>query len=477
MMREKKKKHIKKMLRLALLLSVISLANCQDIKTRIIFHIQDLDRKQNAVNDLTQYGSDRGKHMISYKPVFQAKTSKAKALGMQNIFYADFDAEIDIQRMSSQHITQIYYDQLVHTMNTPYDQYYDEQWSFKNTGSNYPSVSGQVEGCDINAEPAWKITKGSNKIIVAVLDTGVTLDHSDLPDVIEGPAFIDPPSSDDVDGHGTACAGIIAAKHNDNFIAGMCPNCKIMGVKVLGNSGTGSITGVYGGMEAAVDEGAHVLSMSLGGGGSSSIGILASQYCYDNNVPVVAAAGNDNSPVISYPAAYSQNIAIGAMSPCCERKNPGSCDGSPNWGSNYGSGLAVMAGGIFLRTTSTNGGIYSNFGGTSGATPHVAGLVGLLRSQDITLTVEDIVSLLKKGAVPIGSEFETGSGRADALNSLKLLCTPGDVNTDGTIDILDVVQMIQIIVNNGKYVTCGDVNQDGNIQITDVVLVIQLIIA
>ena len=103
-----------------------------------------------------------------------------------------------------------------------------------------------------------------------------------------------------------------------------------------------------------------------------------------------------------------------------------------------------------MRTTSSSGGLYPNFGGTSGATPHVAGLVGLLRSQDITLTVDDIVSLLRKGAVPIGSEFQTGSGRADALNSLRLLCTPGDINTDGTIDILDVVQMIQIIINTLK---------------------------
>ena len=332
----------------------------------------------------------------------------------------------------------------------------------------------------MNIVPAWKITKGSSKTIVAVLDTGVAQDIADLPGVIDGESFYGPDSTD-VDGHGTACAGIIAAKHNDALIAGVCPECTIMAVKVLSDFGTGTWSSVSGGMEAAVDDGAHVLSMSLGGDIGNELLEVASKYVYNNNVPNLVAAGNSGYSFLAYPAAYEQNIAIGAMSPCCERKSGDSCD-NLGWASQYGTGLDVMAGGVFLRTITTSGTLYQNFGGTSGATPHVAGLVGLIRSKNMELTVDEIRSLLHQGAQPLETgklpAFETGYGRIDAYATLSLLCVAGDANDDKLVNVQDIVIMVNYILgyNTDTEVCKLDYDNDGMVTVLDIVKIVNYIL-
>ena len=139
--------------------------------------------------------------------------------------------------------------------------------------------------------------------------------------------------------HGTACASIAAGRSNNNIgVAGVCWDCSLMPVKVLSNQGYGEFDDIINGVVWASDNGAHVISMSLGGGGFQSGFDNAVTYAHDNGTIVIAASGNDNGG-LSYPAAYDDCVAVGAMSPCNERKNPSSCDGESFWGSNYGNGL------------------------------------------------------------------------------------------------------------------------------------------
>ena len=112
-----------------------------------------------------------------------------------------------------------------------------------------------------------------------------------------------------------------------------------MPVKVLDSGGYGDDTGISNGIQWATDNGASVISMSLGGGGYVSYTESAINYATDNGTVVISASGNDNSGSVSYPSAYANSISVGALSPCNERKNFSSCDGEYYWGSNYGSGF------------------------------------------------------------------------------------------------------------------------------------------
>ena len=138
-----------------------------------------------------------------------------------------------------------------------------------------------------------------------------------------------------------------------------------MPVKVLGDGGSGDYDDIINGVVWASDNGAQVVSMSLGGGGYVGSFDNAIDYATSNGTIVISASGNDNGS-ISYPAAYENSLAIGAMSPCNERKSPSSCDGENFWGSNYGNGLDLVAPGVRIHSA-TIGGYINNMNGTSSA--------------------------------------------------------------------------------------------------------------
>lgn len=173
----------------------------------------------------------------------------------------------------------------------------------------------------INALAGWKETTGSEEIIIAVLDTGIDHAHPDLEGKVIGGCdftrggFGEPGLPGDDSGHGTHVAGIAAAvTGNEVGIAGVAPACRLLAVKVLPASGSGNYANIGSGVKWAVDNGAHVINMSLSGTGYSRFLHEAIEYALEKNVPVVAAAGNrhkyyDNS----YPAAYPGVIAVGAV--------------------------------------------------------------------------------------------------------------------------------------------------------------------
>ena len=116
-----------------------------------------------------------------------------------------------------------------------------------------------------------------------------------------------------------------------------------MPIKDLDSAGYGDDTGISNGIQWSSDNGADVISMSLGGGGYVSYADNAINYATNNGSVVIAASGNDNYGSVSYPSAYENCISVGSLSPCNERKNPSSCDGENFWGSNYGAGLDFLA--------------------------------------------------------------------------------------------------------------------------------------
>ncbi|MGD0272643.1 MAG: S8 family serine peptidase [Gaiellaceae bacterium] len=258
---------------------------------------------------------------------------------------------------------------------------------------------------------AWSLTTGSSNITVAVIDTGVQLDHPDLGTLVPGHDFVnnDEDPSDD-EGHGTAVAGIIAAQgNNGQGVAGTCWQCRIMPVKVLDVAGLGQDSWIASGIIWAVDHGADVINLSLGGPDSSQTLADSVSYAQDRGVVVVASAGNDSSSVPEYPAAYPGVISVGGV------------DASDNHYdfSDYGSWVQVDAPGC---TNTTHLGsvfrpeslyyVHFDFCGTSAAAPFVAGLAGLARSYNPAASALSVANAIEQSAHPLAS------GQGNSLHGL-----------------------------------------------------------
>ncbi|NOZ09141.1 MAG: S8 family serine peptidase [FCB group bacterium] len=317
----------------------------------------------------------------------------------------------------------------------PNDTYYPEQWAHNNYGQAGSGNVG-VPDCDTDTEEAWDITTGSSDITIAILDTGVNGNHSEFAGkMVDGWDFInnDDNASDDF-GHGTSCAGIAAAIGNNNSgIAGVSWQSLIMPVKILDSNGSGNDTQIANGVIFATDNGARIISMSLGGGSYVSYFDNAITYAVENGTVVFAAAGNDNSSQVSYPSLYDDCISVGALSPCNERKNPLSCDGESWWGSNYGDGLDFMAPGVLIYTTTMSGGYISNFNGTSSACPHAAGIGALVLSVTPGMSPEQVRSVMQLTSDDLygaGWDAETGYGRLNAFQAVSYSISTPEINLD-----------------------------------------------
>ncbi len=314
----------------------------------------------------------------------------------------------------------------------PNDDYYPNQWAHDNYGQANSNSGGSVgtNDSDTDTDLAWDLTIGNSEIVIAILDTGVN-EHSELQGrLVPGYDYVyndnDP---NDVQGHGTACAGIAAAKGNNNSgVAGVCWDCSIMPVKVLGDDGYGDDATIGAAIQQTASQGVQIISMSLGGGGYNSYLDNSISYAVDQGTTVFAASGNDNNSAISYPAGYEDCISVGAMSPCNERKNLSSCDGENYWGSNYGPDLDFMAPGVRIHTITSTGGYTSTFNGTSSACPHAAGIAGLILSVAPLMSPNQVRQVMQMNADDIGSigyDNETGYGRVNAYQSvLNLLNAP-----------------------------------------------------
>jgi subtilisin family serine protease len=255
----------------------------------------------------------------------------------------------------------------------------------------------------VGASSAWNVTRGSQKVTVAVIDTGVDASHPELRgsfvpgyDLIGNDA--DP---DDEQGHGTAVAGIIGARTRNG--RGLCPACSLMAVRVLGADGYGTTSTIADGMVRAVNAGARVLNLSLGSTGTTDTEAEAVAYALERGVVVVAAAGNDGREDVLYPAAFPGVIGVAATD---ER------DRLYPW-SNRGGAVRVAAPGC--NTAPALGSGHAYFCGTSSATPMVAGIAALALSLSPQITSAQVEQALQRTAVPIpGVQF----GRVDAARTI-----------------------------------------------------------
>ncbi len=290
------------------------------------------------------------------------------------------------------------------------------------TTTNDPSLSQQwgmfkIQAANASGASAWDVTSGDPGVKIAILDTGIDQAHGDLSaKIIANQNFTTSSTVDDFYGHGTHTAGIAAAiTNNNNGVAGVGYNSSLMNVKVLDDTGSGYYSWIASGITWATDNGAKVISMSLGGSSGSQTLQDAVNYAVANGVVVVAAAGNNGNSAPSYPAYYSGAIAVAATD---------SNDGRPSW-SSYGSWVDVAAPGVdiystFPTHTSTIGGLnYGLLSGTSMATPHVAGLAALVWASGICSTNTCVRAQIENNADPIsGTGTYWTYGRINAYRAV-----------------------------------------------------------
>ena len=271
----------------------------------------------------------------------------------------------------------------------------------------------------VAAPTAWDAANMGAAATVAVLDSGVDLDHPDLaPNLVPGYDFVnnDAQPMDD-NGHGTGVAGIIgAATQNGIGVAGVAWNARIMPIKVLDAEGNGTDAAVANGIRWAVSHGADVINLSLGGAGSSDTLRTAVEAAVAADVLVVAAAGNESTTLPSYPAAYPYESVLGVTA----TDNAGQFA----WFSNHGWWVDIAAPGIDVHTTTLAPGTGVGTGsgtGTSFSSPIVAGVAALVVERHPTwsaTTISRELTRTAKDVGPAGFDDTYGFGVVNAAAAL-----------------------------------------------------------
>ncbi len=318
----------------------------------------------------------------------------------------------------------------------PNDRLYPQQWNLR----------------AIRMPEAWDISQGEG-VTVAVVDTGVTR----VPDLaqtefVQGYDFVDDDEDPtDLNGHGTHVAGTIAQSTNNTLgVAGVAFKAKIMPVRVLDANGFGSLSDVVEGIRYAADHGATIINLSLGSRASAQLLEEAVAYAYRKGVTLIAAAGNENSSQVSYPARYPHVIAVSATGP----------DGTKAPYSNYGVGVDIAAPGgaktpehpeygILQQTINRrhpDEPVFAYFQGTSMATPHVAGVAALIQAQGIK-DPDKVEEVLKMSATPVPGDKQNfyGAGRLDAARALARATGQQEENPL----VLWLKDFLQYLNNNG----------------------------
>ncbi|MBI4497226.1 MAG: peptidase S8 [Chloroflexi bacterium] len=289
----------------------------------------------------------------------------------------------------------------------------------------------------INAPAAWDISTGSSEVIIAIVDSGIDLTHPDLQSKIVLPFNVANNSANAMDdnGHGTHVAGIAAAaSDNGTGVTGVAWGARIMPVKVVNDKGESTETLIANGMKYAVDKGAQIINLSLGGPDPDIILQEAVNYAYSKGALVIASAGNCysegtecdgkiNPPI--YPAAYPHVLAVGgtdaqdghaSYSETGDYVDLVAPGGDPPGSTNPAQGILGTA----LRTKEPSG--YGVQSGTSQAAPHVSGVAALVWSVNPTLTNDQVAQVLTSTAAdlgPPGQDPTFGAGRVNALAALQ----------------------------------------------------------
>jgi len=298
---------------------------------------------------------------------------------------------------------------LYYAVATPNDPGYSRQWALPK----------------IQANLAWDIWQPQSPRYIAIIDTGIDYNHSDLVNKfrrlsngqIYGYNLINnTTNANDDNGHGTHCAGIAAAEINNGIgvagvaawnpqVSGYNQYVQLMPVKVLDASGSGTLTNVARGITWAADNGAHILNLSLGSSSGSQSLSDAVNYAWNRGCLVVAAAGNGGSSSPQYPAYYTNCIAVAATD---------SNDRLASF-SQWGSWVDLAAPGVSIYSTYRRN-TYRTLSGTSMACPHVSGAAALVWSHAPSLTNQQLRSILETNVDP----YQPYAGRTIAPNAGRL---------------------------------------------------------
>lgn len=326
-----------------------------------------------------------GQFVVKFKPTL-SESSRAEAVQALGGYIFDRIADLDVEAVEFPALAKADATAdsaealaIMHALKqNPNVEYVEPNYIYTTSFTpNDPGRSQQWAWNVIQAYQAWDVTQGSSTITIAIVDTGIQRNHPDLDaKIVAGYDYVQGDTApDDGNGHGTHVGGTSAAETNNaTGGAGTCPNCRLMPVRVLDNSGSGTLVNVANGINFAANNGAKVINLSLGGSGSTTLQ-SAVDNAWGRGVFLACAAGNDNtsSTASAYPGAYANCYAVASTT---------SSDARSSF-SNYGSWVEVAAPGSSIYSTWLNSG-YNTINGTSMATPHVAGLAGLLASQGLT---------------------------------------------------------------------------------------------
>lgn len=292
--------------------------------------------------------------------------------------------------------------------------------------SNDPLRSKQWALTRLGAETVWKTSTGRG-VVVAVIDTGVRLEHPDLKGhLLAGRDYVAPgTSATDHNGHGTHVAGIITAiANNGRGIAGLAPNTRILPVRVLDRQGVGDSANVAKGIVWAVDRGAKVINLSLSSTRSDTAGRTAVAYAISKNVVVVGAAGNSGCGLLgsprAYPAAYDGVLGVAAITSAGGVASYSSCG---NWVDVAAPGSAILS----TMSVSPNPSLgcpahYCTLSGTSMAAPHAAAAAALKIAQLGSAARQATVrSLIQSTADDIGARGYDKRSGSGVINPRRML--------------------------------------------------------
>lgn len=313
----------------------------------------------------------------------------------------------------------------------------------------------------INAPGVWQYYDGKG-VIIAVADTGVN-EHSDLAGrVIDGKNYITPGTAPrDDHGHGTHCAGTVAGDGAAGTQTGVAPKATIVSIKVLSASGSGAWSNLYLAIEEAVETNAKVVSMSLGGFPTQDIRDrlrLACKNCIAAKIIPVIAAGNSGTKGIGSPGDVPEVITVGATD-SADSIAYFSSVGPTTWEGHKIVKPDISAPGVSILSCSHTSNGYTTMSGTSMATPHVAGLVGLMWEANPHLNTVLAKKALEDTATDLGTpgkDNSYGSGRVNADKAVTM-----------TQSLSQSEERFEMVVKEMAFETMVDAN--GNIYIQKVV--------
>ncbi|SMD45862.1 Por secretion system C-terminal sorting domain-containing protein [Aquiflexum balticum DSM 16537] len=392
-------------------------------------------RSPEDYNKLSSLAEDYGVKIVgkhTYRPLWYTLScdlgSKGNALDLANIFF-----ESGLFEYSQPDIMQEI--EMLSCANGIDDPQFVDQWNLKNTGQN-----GGLPGADINICPVWDITKGSNDVVIAVLDMGIQTNHPDLTNLTS--------FSYDVDAgwspgycclpHGMRVAGISGADHNDDGIAGISPNSPLMSITNSNLPSPGIIIKWADAIDIARLNGASVLTCA---------------WRYSENYPeieeaienavlfgrngkgcvIVSGSGNNDTIPLGYPALFESVLAIGATDRNDTRAS------TSIFTSSFGNMLDVVAPGVEIPTLNYNANLtppsdnYWVMNGTSASTSHVSSLAALILSVNNDLTYLEVIDIIRSTAQKVGGynyvlgqghdpnyswNNEMGFGRIDACKAI-----------------------------------------------------------